>query len=133
MRILLDTNVLVAAFIAHGTCNELLEHCAVHHEIIASRAILDEFRDVLVRKFAFTLSEARTATRLLQSRMQIVKPSRLPEVVSRDPDDDVILATALAGNAEIIVTGDKDLTSLRSYQEIRIMEPADFWRFEQEA
>lgn len=59
MRIVLDTNVLVAAFIAHGNCNELLEHCIVHHEVVLSEFILEELLDVLNRKFDFTQIEAR--------------------------------------------------------------------------
>jgi predicted nucleic acid-binding protein len=51
--------------------------------------------------------------------------------VCRDPDDDVVLATALVGKAQVIVTGDKDLIILKSYQEIPIIRPTDFWQFEQ--
>lgn len=59
MKLVLDTNVLVAAFIARGTCSELLEYCAVRHEIVLSPAILDELGDVLTRKFRFLPEEAR--------------------------------------------------------------------------
>jgi predicted nucleic acid-binding protein len=51
LKLLLDTNVLVAALIARGTCNDLLEHCVRHHVLISSRPLLDELRDVLIRKF----------------------------------------------------------------------------------
>ena len=131
MRIVLDTNILIAAFIARGSCNELVEHCVVHHDLVLSKPILGEFRNVLARKFGFTQSEAGAAARLLQSRAQIVKPSSLPDAVCRDPDDDAVLATALSGNAEAIVSGDKDLTCLKSYRGIKILSPADFWQFEQ--
>ncbi|MEI8122966.1 MAG: putative toxin-antitoxin system toxin component, PIN family [bacterium] len=132
MKIVLDTNVLIAAFIAHGSCNELIEHCAVHHDITLSKPMLDEFSDVLVRKFGYNVAEAKAAATLIQSRAFMVKPVRLPGAVCRDPDDDVVLATALAGCAQVIVTGDKDLTVLKSYEGIKIIRPADFWQYEQE-
>ena len=130
MRVVLDTNVLIAAFIARGACNELLEHCVVYHDILLSKPILEEFRDVLVRKFGFSVSEARAAERLLCSRARLVKPASLPGPVCRDREDDMVLATALAGKADLIVTGDKDLTSLKSYRGIAILDPARFWKAE---
>ncbi len=132
MRIVLDTNVLIAAFIAHGSCNELIEHCAIHHEVTLSEPMLDEFRDVLARKFGYSTADAKAAASLIQSRASMVKPTRLDQAVCRDPDDDVVLATALAGNAQVIITGDKDLTILKSYGGIKIIRPADFWQYEQE-
>ncbi|MEI6632322.1 MAG: putative toxin-antitoxin system toxin component, PIN family [Chlamydiota bacterium] len=132
MKIVLDTNVLITAFITRGSCNELLEYCAVHHAIVLSKGILDEFRDVLVRTFGFTREEARAAVRVLRSRARIVTPLPLPQPVCRDPDDDLILATAVAGRCAAIITGDKDLTDLNEYEGIRILNPPDFWRLEKE-
>jgi putative PIN family toxin of toxin-antitoxin system len=132
MKILLDTNVLIAAFIAHGSCSELIEHCAIHHDVILSEPMLDEFRDVLVRKFGYSAAEAEAAATLIQSRAIMVKPVHLSRSVCRDPDDDVVLATALAGDVQVIVTGDKDLTILKSHEGIKIIRPADFWQYEQE-
>jgi putative PIN family toxin of toxin-antitoxin system len=132
MKIVLDTNVLIAAFITRGSCNELLEYCAVHHTIVLSKDILDEFRDVLVRKFGFTREEARAAARVLRSRARIVTSLSFQQPVCHDPDDDLILATAIAGRYAVIITGDKDLTDLNEYEGIRILNPPDFWRFEQE-
>jgi putative PIN family toxin of toxin-antitoxin system len=130
MRLVLDTNVLVAAFIAHGTCAELLEHCATHHALVLSEAILDEFRNVLIKKFGFTPDETRQVVGLLKSRAILVQPTRLPRPVCRDADDDVVLATAISGTCRCLVTGDKDLLELSEYQGIRIVSPGAFWEFE---
>lgn len=132
MRIVLDTNVLIAAFIAHGSCNELIEHCAIHHDLILSESMLAEFRDVMSRKFGYSTAEARAAAALIESRANMVKPPRLGRPVCRDPNDDMVLATALAGKAQVIIAGDKDLTSLKSYGDIKIIRPAEFWQYEQE-
>lgn len=127
MKLVLDTNVLVAAFITHGTCNELLEHCALNHEVILSAFILGELREKPVQKFGFTTREAEDVIRLLRSRFTEVIPQPLTESICRDPDDDTILETAFAGNCECIVTGDKDLLDLHSVEGVRIISPSDFW------
>jgi putative PIN family toxin of toxin-antitoxin system len=130
MKIVLDTNVLVAALIAHGTCAELLEHCATHHVLVLSKPILDEFRGTLSRKFAFTPAETRQAVGLLRSRAALVQPARLPQSVCRDGDDDAVLATAIAGACQCLVTGGQDLLTLGEYQGVRIVSPGAFWEFE---
>ena len=130
MKIVLDTNVLIAAFITHGTCNELLEHCAVNHEVVLSRIILNELQDKLVRKFGFTEHEANSVVQLLTTRCAVVTPLRLAEPLCRDTDDDKIIGTALAGRCDCIVTGDKDLLDLRKAKGVRIVSPSDFWTME---
>jgi putative PIN family toxin of toxin-antitoxin system len=133
MKVVLDTNVLLAAFIAHGTCHEVVEHCAIHHDIILSRFILDEMRDKLANKFNFTDREAMDAAELMASRATIVTPQKLERPVCRDTDDDAILGTAIAGACACIVTGDKDLLVLKHYHGIRIVTPSDFWALDQSA
>jgi predicted nucleic acid-binding protein len=58
VRVLLDTNVLIAAFIARGTCHEVLEYCVHEHEMVTSGFILDEVHEALVKKFNFSRQEA---------------------------------------------------------------------------
>ena len=130
MKIVLDTNVLIAAFISHGTCNELLEYCALNHEVILSPFIIDEFTEKLTGKFGFTHKEANSAANLLISRFEIKTPLQLPQQICRDADDDMIIGTALAGECECIVTGDKDLLALQKVNGIHIISPSKFWEFE---
>ena len=131
MRIVLDTNVLVAAFIAHGTCNELLEHCALRHVIVLSNYILDELRAVLSEKFDFNTAECREVLTLLRSRCVLVQPARLKSPGCSDQDDDPVIGTAVAGNCDCLVTGDKVLQKLKVYGQTAIVFPGDFWRFEE--
>ena len=56
----------------------------------------------------------------------VVSPSRLPKPICRDPDDDWVLATAVAGEADVIVSGDKDLLILKRFQGIPIVTPRGF-------
>lgn len=86
MKVVLDTNALVAAFIAHGVCNELLEHCALNHTLILSPFILDELEEKLRLKFGFTAEETNRAVRLLESRATLVSPQGLESPICRDSD-----------------------------------------------
>jgi putative PIN family toxin of toxin-antitoxin system len=130
MRLVLDTNVLIAALIAHGTCNELVEYCFIHHQVVMSKGILYELSDVLTRKFGFTTDTANQATALFEWRAEIVDTNELHVAVCRDKKDDHILATAQTANALVIITGDKDLLDLETFDQIQILKPTDFWQFE---
>lgn len=130
MRVVLDTNVLIAAFIARGVCTSLLEHCVQQHEIVLSEAILDEFRSHLTGKFRNRPEDADAAVNLLREVAELVTPVELDQPVCRDPDDDVVIATALAGKCRCIVTGDKDLLVLETLQGIDILRPGDFPDYE---
>ena len=131
MRIVLDTNVLVAVFIAHGTCNELLEHCALRHVIVLSDYILNELRSVLSEKFGFNVAECKEVLALWRSCCVLVQPAQLKSPGCSDPDDDAIIGTAVAGNCDCLVTGDKALHKLKAYGRTAIVFPGDFWRFKE--
>ena len=122
MRILLDTNVLIA----RGTCHELLELIVINHDVITSEFILTELSDNLITKFKFSSETAERAITLLRSQLQIASAADLPLPVSRDPDDDNVLAAALSGRCECIITGDKDLLVLDPFNNIRIVTPRMF-------
>lgn len=130
MRAVFDTNVLIAAFIARGVCSDLLEHCVRRHMLVTSDFLLTEFRGTLMNKFKFTLEEAEAAAELLLSRMVVVKPVELDAPVCRDRDDDTVLGTAIAGNCDCIVTGDKDLLVLKRFGGVDILNPSDFMEYE---
>lgn len=130
MRLALDTNVLVAALIARGTCAELLEHCVRSHTIVSSAPILDELADVLIRKFRQRERDARAARKLFSSAFTLVTPQLLEQPVSREPDDDIVLATAIAGECAALVTGDQDLLTLDPFRGIRVLSPSKFWKWE---
>ena len=66
MRITLDTNVLIAAFISHGTCHEIFEHIKRNHQLIISDFILQEFKSNLIKKFKFAEEEIEEAIQLIK-------------------------------------------------------------------
>ena len=126
MRIVPDTNVLIASLISRGFCHELLEHCFLNHSLITSAFILGEVKEKLVEKFKYSTETAEEAVALFRSRMQVATPLSLSSPVSRDPDDDNILATAVAENCDCIITGDKDLLVLKQFEDIKILSPGEF-------
>jgi len=130
VRVTLDTNVWIAAFISRGYCAELVEYLGRVHSIIISEFIIGEIRDNLTEKFLFSVKSAEKAVSLTLSVSEVVEIEPLPVQVSRDHSDDNILATARAGECECIVTGDRDLLDLVSYDGIPIVRPGDFWAFE---
>jgi putative PIN family toxin of toxin-antitoxin system len=97
VKIVLDTNVLIAALIARGLCHELLEHCVLRHTLVSSDFILNETHEKLVEKFGYSGELAYEAVSLLRSRMELVVAKELERQVCRDPDDDNILAAAISG------------------------------------
>ena len=128
MRVLLDTNVLIAAFIARGTCHEVLEHTVRCHELVLCTHILQEFRDKLRHKFGFTSKEASRAEALLKSRARRVHPE--PPALHVDPDDLPVLGAALAGGCHCVVTGDRELQQLGSVGDCAILSPRAFWAWD---
>ena len=132
MRIVLDTNILIAAFISHGTCADLFEHCVRYHKIVVSEFIFTEFFNKLTCKFGIPAPEVNKAVRFLRSRLTIVAPLSLGTRVCRDPKDDFVLGAAIQGGCQCIITGDRDLLVLNKYRAVKIISPGDFWGYEKE-
>lgn len=130
MRLVLDTNVLIAAYVARGICHDLLEHCKREHDLVTSGFVLDELENKLIVKLKVPEADAREARALAQSGMEVISPPALDAQVCRDPDDDWVLATAVAGRCRCFVTGDRDLRVLKEFRGIGILTPAEFWRYQ---
>jgi putative PIN family toxin of toxin-antitoxin system len=130
MKITLDTNILIAAYISHGACAELLEHCIRQHTLFTSEYILKEFKQNLIKKFKFKAFEADEAEKLLRSRMTLVNPSNPDCPLLEDPTDLPILGTALSGHCQCLITGDHELLALQQFEWIKILSPSLFWKFE---
>lgn len=125
MRVVLDTNVFVAAVVADGLCRDLVRVRVLPHTIITSEPLLRELRATLRNKFAADPDELPLLSQL-NDEAEIIRPARLRERVCRDKDDDVVLATAVAGKADVIVTGDDDLLALNEFRGMRILSPRRF-------
>ncbi len=130
MRAVFDTNVLIAALLWRGPPHVLLQHVrAGTVSMVSSPVLLAELADVLGRpKFDAILVKTNTSRErsLAEVRQlaEVIEPPPLPQPVCRDPDDDQVLALALAAKVEVIVSGDDDLLSLKSFEGIPIVSPA---------
>ena len=125
MRVVLDTNVFIAAVVADGLCRDLVRVRVLQHTLITSEPLLHELRTISRAKFAVDPVELPLLEQL-NEEAEIVTPAELRGRVCRDKDDDVVLATALAGKADVIVTGDDDLLVLKKFRGIEILSPRQF-------
>lgn len=128
MRFVLDTNLLVSGVIAAGLPRRLIDGAKVgEYELCTSEALLAELQRVLSReKFATRLARAGLTPDGIVSDLRriaiVVSPAAVPRIVTTDPDDDQVLAAALAASADLIASGDRrDLLPMRSYQGIAIV------------
>jgi len=126
MKIVLDANVIIAAFAARGLCESIMEVCLSDHEIVLGDDLFDEILRNLRRKIKLPENVVDNIGDLLREHSDFSIPVPLPADICRDPDDTKILALALASNADYIVTGDKDLLILKSFQGIPILNPRSF-------
>ena len=118
MRVVFDTNVIVAGIVAEGLCREILEILVPEHTAILSEVLWDELVSTLRRKFGLTPDDLPILA-LDKQQADWYKPTKLPDAVCRDRNDDSVLATARAGEAEVIVTGDADFEGLPDATVIR--------------
>ncbi len=126
MRVVLDTNVLVSALHFGGRPRRLLDDVLRgDHTLIIGPAILGELEAVLVETCGWANDRAAAARAELEAIAEVVTPVEVPRVC-RDPDDDQILAIAVSGTADSLVTGDADLLALGAHGGVNISSIADF-------
>lgn len=125
MKLVFDTNVVVAGLVATGLCHELLADHVPRNEVILSVALWQELIETLAAKFDLEADEL-PFLRLYHRHATWVEPKALDRPVCRNSDDDQVLATAHSGGAEAIVTGDRDLLDLGSFEGIAILTPRQF-------
>ncbi len=128
MRIVCDTNVIVSGLLFGGPPNRVLRLIASDRLVnYTSTPMFRELDAVLRRpKFGLTTAEVAQMLRVFSTSFEFVAPSEALQVITQDPADDRVLETALAVNADAIVSGDRDLLDLDSFRGIPIRTPADF-------
>ena len=130
MRVVADTNTVVSGLLWYGPPRQVLDAARTGMLTLSTSApLLAELAEVLQRpKFAQRLAQANVTPHTLvfgyAALARLVVPAPIGPVVVADPDDDAVLACAVAAQAEVIVSGDRDLLALESYEGIPIITAA---------
>jgi putative PIN family toxin of toxin-antitoxin system len=130
VRLVLDTNVVVSALVWGGVPYKLIEAAAAGDvELVTSPALLAELREVLGRahlasRLAAQRSGVEQAIALYGELAIGVVPLATPRVVPGDVDDDQLIAAAVTGSADLVVSGDRHLLGLGSHRGIDIVNAA---------
>lgn len=127
MRVVLDANVLIAAYAARGLCEAVVELCLANDDVFVTLRLLSDLRTKLIKKLKLPVVRAGEIVAFLKEYARVIEPMAVPVGTCRDPDDHDILGAAHAARADFIVTGDEDLLSLTSYEGIAIVTPRKFW------
>jgi putative PIN family toxin of toxin-antitoxin system len=127
LRVFLDTNVLVSAFATRGLCADLLRHVLAEHDVILSEVVLTELVRVLRDRIRLPKNVIHDIEVFLRGYELVPRPDKPHKIDIRDADDAWIIASAVVGRADVIVSGDDDLLSLGKRSPIPVKTPREFW------
>ncbi len=127
MRIFLDTNVLVSAYAARGICADLVRFILAEHELMTGEVNLEELRRVLRDRFRAPAELVEGIESELRAQTIVPRPDEPAAVGLRDPDDRWVLASAVTGGADLLVTGDRDLLDAADEVSIAVVDPRGCW------
>lgn len=128
MKIFIDTNVLVSAFTARGLCADLIEVILSDHQLMTGEFVLDELERVLLAKLNIPQDKVSATLSFIRNHHIEPIPEQPSKIKIRDDDDRWVLESAIKAQADILVTGDKDLLILSSeISQIKIISPRGFW------
>jgi len=127
LRIFFDTNVLVSALMTRGLCADLYRLVVAEHELVTGEFNLAELRRVLRERFRAPPAPVKDAESALRQNTIVPVPKHTLAIKVRDPDDAWVLASAVAGGANVLVTGDKDLLSIAKHAPLKILNPRQLW------
>ena len=127
MKVVLDTNVIVSAVTTRGLCADVFRAVLAEHELVTCPKIIQEIRRILRSKFSVPDSLIAEYLELIQDAALQAEVDDLPDIRIKDKDDIEIIGAALAGKAEVLVTGDREVQDLKRIKKLRILSPRAFW------
>ena len=107
MRVFLDTNVLVSAFLARGLCADLFRLVLIEHTLVTSEVVLTELQDVLSRKDRLPAPQIAAIQAFLRDQPVGPRPAQTLQLGLVDPDDEWVVASAVLVDADLFVSGDQ--------------------------
>ena len=127
MKVFFDTNVLVSAFATRGLCADLFAYVLLEHELIVGEVVLGELRTSLRERIKLPKETIDEIEALLRESTVVPRPKKHLNLKIADPDDEWIIASAVEGRADIIVTGDRAVLKVAPRATIRIVSPRGLW------
>lgn len=127
MKVFLDTNVLVSAYTTRGICADLFRSILAEHELLTGEVNLVELRRVLRNRFHASPELTAAVEAELRDATFVPQPARPSSLPIPDPDDRWVLASAIEGHADLLVTGDQDLLAVASQSPLVIVDPRGCW------
>ena len=127
MKVVLDTNVIIASFASRGLCYSVFELCLDRFDIIISPFLIDEVKTNLSKKLKLPSSIIREVIEFLSENAALIDIDEIPKGVCKDPEDAKLLALAQKSEAAYLITGDKDLLAIKKFTSSKILSPRKFW------
>ena len=127
MRVFLDTNVLVSAFLARGLCADLLRLVLREHTLVSSEVVLTELRDVLSRKGRLPPAQIEAIETFLRDQPIAPRPVQTLRLGLVDADDEWVLASAVLAEADLVVTGDQGVLACTTCP-LPLLTPRACWQ-----
>lgn len=127
MRVVLDTNIVVSGYLGGAVEAIIVAWKSGEFTLIITEAIIDEYLSILKRpKFKIEQVEIEDFSALLMNKAEFVIPLEHINAIPNDESDNKFLDAAVAGQANIIVSGDQHLLELKSFREIEIVTAKEF-------
>ena len=127
MKVFFDTNVLVSAFTTRGLSSDVVRLVLAEHELLTGEVNLVELRRTLRSRMRLPDALVESIDELLRQQTVIPRPAEPALFAIRGPDDRWVLASAIQGGADVLVTGDRDLLTFASRAPLPILDPRSFW------
>lgn len=127
MKVFFDTNVLIAAFATRGLCADLFAHVLLEHDLVVGEVVLGELRTKLRTKLKLPKKTIDEIEAQLRDSVVVKTPAKHLGLRISDPDDEWVVASALAGGADVLVTGDAAILKLGKRAPLPILSLRGLW------
>ena len=127
MKVFFDTNVLIAAFATRGLCADLFAHVLLEHDLVVGEVVLGELRTKLRTKLKLPKKTIDEIEAQLRDSVVVKTPAKHLGLRISDPDDEWVVASALTGGADVLVTGDAAILKLGKRAPLPILSPRGLW------
>ena len=127
MKVYFDTNVVFAAFATRGLCADLFAHVLLEHEPLVGETVIRELRSKPRIKLKLSKNAIDEIEALLRDQVVVNSPKEHLGLNISDADDERIVAEAMAGEADVLVTGDAALQKLGKRAPLPIVSPRGLW------